>query len=242
MPPPAYQSPYYQPGAGAPQAPVHRTPWVLILSAVVGLIVIMGGCGTALAFLNNRNANQTNSSGIASDVPSPTPAGTPTPIVQASPTPASGGATTASNPTLSVTIPAGWTLANKDGETITLTNPNGDGVVTIGSGSSSPPQTAQQNKDTLVKFFTDKYPDTQTCPNSKVTTGSINGAPGIFWQLCFTDTSGGQSFSAGAPMFAGANPDGSVYYAVILLTPVANMANFIAEARPVLASIKWTLK
>src|SRR5216683_2823503 len=79
-PPPAYQSPYYALAAGVFQPPVHRTPWVLIISAVLGLIVIMAGCGTAFAFLNARN-NQASSDVL----PSPSPAGTPSPVQTTSP-------------------------------------------------------------------------------------------------------------------------------------------------------------
>src|SRR5579872_1649988 len=51
-PPPAgYQSPYYSPVAGAMQPQVHRTPWVLILSAVVALVLVMVGAGTAIAII-----------------------------------------------------------------------------------------------------------------------------------------------------------------------------------------------
>ena len=53
-PPPlpvAYASPYYNPAGAAPQAAVHRTPWVLIISAIVVLILVMAGCGTAIALL-----------------------------------------------------------------------------------------------------------------------------------------------------------------------------------------------
>src|SRR3981081_4733709 len=72
-PPPAgYQSPYYAPSAVGPQPPVHRTPWMLIISAVVVLFVIMAGCGTAIAVLGSRAGNQADSSGI---LPSPSPAG-----------------------------------------------------------------------------------------------------------------------------------------------------------------------
>jgi hypothetical protein len=240
LPPPSYQSPYYTPGDGSAQPPVHRTPWLVIVSAVVGLVLVMGACGTALAFFNARNANQTSSTGLGSGLPSPTPAGTPSPIVQGSPTPV-GGAGKASNSSLSVTVPSGWLVANKDSETITLVDSNGDSI-TIGSGPSNPSQTAQQNKDSLDSFFKGKYPDTKTCPNTKVTTGVISGASGILWTLCFTLTSGGQSVQVGAPLFAGANSDGSVYYAVVLFSPVSTMNEFIAASKPVLASIQWALK
>src|SRR5712692_10954700 len=238
IPPPSYQSPYYTPDAAMAQPPVHRTPWVLLISAVVGLVLVMGACGTALAIVNSRNASQTSSSGLGSGLPSPTPATSPSPIAKGSPTSGNGKV---SNSSLSVTVPAGWLVANKDSETITLVDSSGDSV-TIGSGPSDPSQTAQQNKDTLDAYLKGKYPDTKTCPNTKVTTGSMRGAPGIFWTLCFTLTSGGQSLLAAAPLFAGANKDGSVYYAVILLSPVSDMNNFILAAQPILSSIQWALK
>src|SRR6266700_2454708 len=162
IPPPAYQSPYYAPAAGMPYAPVHRTPWVLILSAVLGLVLVMSGCGTALAILNSRKANQASSSGLGSDLPSPSPAGTPSPVPSPSPTPT--GPVKASTPTLSLTVPAGWQIANKDSESITLQSPEGDSV-TVASGPSNPAQTAQQNKDTVDKVFTDHAPDAKVCPN-----------------------------------------------------------------------------
>ncbi len=225
---------------------VHRTPWVLIIGAIVGLVVIMVGCGTAIAVLGHNTANQTNTTGIRPPpVPSPSPAGTPqpnqTPSSSPSPTPTSTNGTTASNAGESFTVPAGWTVASKDDQTITITNPNGDGSVTVGSGTSNPTQTAQQNKDTIDKYFIGKYPDTKNCPNSQTTAGSLSGASGIFWELCFTLSSGRQSIQAGSPLFAGANSDGSVYYVVILLTGQANMDSFISASAPILQSIQWKL-
>lgn len=228
---------------------VHRVPWVLIIGAIIGLVVLMGGCGTAIALLGHNSANQTNTTGIRpADVPSPSPARTPQPnqsptaSPSPSPTPTSSGGTTASNTGESFTVPTGWTVASKTDQTITITNPNGDGSVTIGSGPSSPTQSAQQNKDTVDKFFTGQYPDTKNCPNSKTTTSSLAGASGIFWELCFTLSSGGHSIQAGSPLFAGANSDGSVYYVVILVTSQANMDTFITESAPILQSIQWKLK
>ena len=46
-PPTGYQSPYYTPAGPVP--PLHRTPWMLIIAGVVALVVLMAGCGTALA-------------------------------------------------------------------------------------------------------------------------------------------------------------------------------------------------
>jgi zinc-ribbon domain len=238
-PPPqqaGYQSPYYAPSAVGPQPPVHRTPWILIISAIVVLVVLMAGCGTAIAVFSNRASGQGNSPGL---LPSPSPAGTPSPVASPSPVSTKGG--TASNKGETFILPTGWTVQSQDDETILITNPNGDGSVTVGSGASSPAQTAQQNKDTIDKFFLGKYPDTKTCAGTKTTTGTLNRAAGIFWELCFTLSSGGQSVQAEAPLFAGANSNGSVYYIVLLLTSQANVQTFINDATPILQSIKWKL-
>src|SRR5467141_4310373 len=115
-PPVAYASPYYAPAAAMPQAPVHRSPWVLIIGAVVALIVIMAGCGTAIALLGGK---ATLTGGISPDVPSPSPAGSPSPV--ASPVALTGP--TATNPVVTVSVPPGWAVAAKDNESITLSDP-----------------------------------------------------------------------------------------------------------------------
>ena len=235
-PPGGYQSPYYQPSAVGPQPPVHRTPWMLIIAAIVVLVLVMAGAGTAIAVLSNRTTSNQGTSGI---LPSPSPAGTPSPV--ATPTPATTSGSTVANKGEILTLPPGWSVQNKDDQSIALTNPDGNGSVAVGSGASSPSQSAQQNKDQVDKFFQGKYPDTKACSGSKTTTGTLGGQPGIFWELCFTLSAGGQSVQIAAPIFAGANSDGSVYYLVILLTPKSNLNNFINEASPVLKSIQWKL-
>lgn len=234
-----YQSPYYSPAAGGMQPPVHRTPWALIISAVVALILIMAGAGTAIAIIGAHSNNAASNNGLNSQLPTPSPAGTPTPI--GSPTPIESGSTT-SNDGLTMPLPSGWSVANKDTESITLVNPNGDGTVTAASGPSSPAMTAQANKDQIDKYFDSKYPDTKNCPSTQTTTGTLNGAPGIFWVLCFTLTSGNQSFPAAAALFAGANSDGSVYYIVMLVTPQDNLQSFEAASKAILLGIQWKLK
>src|SRR5487761_1015524 len=226
-PPLAYASP--------PQAPVHRTPWILILAAIFGLIVLMAGCGTAIALLNNGKLSVTG--GITSDVPSPTPAGSPSPI--ASPIVLTGP--TASNDGLTLPVPAGWVVDSKDNEQITLADPSGAGVMTVASAPDNP-STAEQQKNSVDQALTSKYPDFKPCPNTKTTTGSLNGPQGLFWTMCFTLTSGSQSFPAAASMFVGVNSDGSVFYGVIMLTRQDNLQNFLNEAAPVLKGIQWKLK
>ena len=250
-PPSPYQSPYYSPVGGGPQQPVHRTPWALIVGVIVALVVIMSGCGIVIAVVGVNHVSQSNTAGI---LPSPTPKTNPSP--EASPNPdvtpspksspksspkPSGGGKTVSNANLSLTLPSGWTVSSQDDQQISLTPPSNDGSVTIGSGPSNPPQTAQQNKDTLDKFFANQYPDAKDCPNSTTDTGDLDGAKGIFWELCFTMTSSSSSFPAGAPLFVGANSDGSDYFTAILITKADNMDKFITEATPVLQSIKWKL-
>jgi hypothetical protein len=229
-----YQSPYYTPTGAA--VPVHRTPWTFIIAGVVALLVLMAGCGTAIAILGNRASN-TSGTGLGTDLPSPTPGVTPSPI--ASPT--TLGATTQSNDGLTVPVPMGWSVASKDNESVVLTDPSGEGSVTVASGPSSPTQTAQDNKDTIDAYFKGKYPDTRACPGSTTTSSSFNGAKGISWTLCFTLTSGSHTIPAAASLFAGANTSGSVYYIVMVLTRQDNLQNYLSVAKPVLQGIHWKL-
>ena len=231
--PSGFQSPYYAPTG--PGVPVHRTPWMLIIAGVVALVVLMAGCGTALAILGNR-ASSTSGAGVG-DVTSPTPGVTPSPI--ASPT--FLGATTESNDGLTVPKPAGWTVASKDNESIVLSDPSGEGSVTVASGPSSPVQTAQDNKSSIDAYFKSKYPDSRACPSSTPANSSFNGAKGISWMVCFTLTDGTHSIPAAASLFAGANSSGSVYYVVMVLTRQDNLQNYLNIAKPVLQGVHWKL-
>jgi hypothetical protein len=240
-PPGGYQSPYYAPSAVGPQPPVHRTPWILIIGAIVVLVVIMAGGGTVI--LGHRSSgNQGGSSGI---LPSPSPRVTPSPSSRLTPsptsTPTTSGAGTASNKGETFILPSGWTVTSKDDQSITITNANRDGSVTIESGFTNSAQSAQQDKTAADKYFQGLYPDTKDCTGSKTTTGSFNGPSGIFWELCFTLSQGGQSIPAEAALFVGANSDGSVYYDVVVISSQSNIDSFGTEATPILKSIKWNL-
>ena len=238
-PPPYYQSPYYAPGAGAMQPAVHRTPWVMIVAVVVALVLVMAGVGAVLAVgLSHSSGQATTLSELSSPSPAVTPSAHPTSVPSALPTPS--GPDRESNAGVTVTVPDGWAVAASDNESITLTGPNSDGSITIASGSSTPPQTAQQNVATVDAFFKQQYPDTKAC--NKTTTGSLNGVAGISWELCFTITGGGQSASAAALLFVGANSDGSIYYAMYMLSLASNIQNFAKEAAPVIKGITWNLK
>ena len=234
--PPGYASPYYSPLDAAPQAPVHRTPWVLIISAVVALIVLMAGCGTAIALLGGGKISIT---GGVSGLPSPTPGVSPSPV--ASPT-LPTGATSVSNNGVLVPLPTGWTVASQDANSIVLLSPSSSGSVTVASGTNNPKQTAQQNKGDIDKSLISKYPDTKQCPGNNVTSGSLNGATGLFWNVCFTLTASGRTIPAVASLFVGANTSGSVYYLVMLATPQSSLQSFTAESKPVVQGIQWKLK
>jgi hypothetical protein len=235
-PPPAYQSPYYPPASGAIQPPIHRAPWLVIIAAVVVLVLVMAGVGTVLAVGFSHSSNQAASN--IKELSSPSPAGSPSPV----PTPTISTATSASNAGVTVPLPDGWEVAAQDSESITLVSPSGTGSITIASGSSTPLQNAQQNKATVDAFFKQQFPDTKNCPGSKTSNGSLNGVPGISWELCFTLTSGAQSAPAAALLFVGANASGSVYYAMYMLSIASNMPAFSNECAPILKGIQWKLK
>src|SRR5207249_3807937 len=148
-PSPAYQSPYYAPASGAIQPPVHRTPWLVIIAVVVVLVLVMAGVGTVLAMGFAHSSNQAASD--LKQLSSPSPAGSLSPVPSSSPTISTP--TSASNAGLAVPLPDGWVVDSQDSETITLISPSGTGSISIASGSSSPLQTAQQNKATVDAFF-----------------------------------------------------------------------------------------
>lgn len=235
--PTGYASPYYAP-AGV-TAPVHRTPWTLIIAGVVALVVLMAGCGTALAVIASHGTVSVNGSVGTADVPSPTPAVTPSPV--ASPTSAATGPSTVANDTVSLTVPTGWTVVSKDSSEIVLEDPSPEGEVDIASGSSSPTASAQDNMNEINKELTAKYPDTRACPNTKTTNTTLNGAHGISWSVCFTLTDGTHSVPAAASIFVGANQSGSVYYLVMVVTRQENLTSYLTVVAPVTSSIHWKL-
>jgi hypothetical protein len=234
-PPGVYASPYYTPGGVAP--PVHRTPWMLIIAGVVALVVLMAGCGTALAVIGSRGGASISGSVGTTDVPSPTPEASQSPV--ASPT--ATGPSTVTNDSISVTLPQGWTVENKDATDFQIVDPNTKGEVDISSSSSAPPATAQDDKTQIENELKTKYPDTRACPNTKAVSSSLAGVKGISWSLCFTLTDSTHSVPAAASLFIGANPSGSVYYLVIVLTRQDDLTTYLKVAAPLTASIHWKL-
>ena len=253
--PAGYASPTYVPSVPVPTAPVHRTQWSLIVSAIGVIVIVAAAGGTAIALIGSHFAGSGSMPGIAgavsSPTPSPSPAGSPGPsdspgtLVFPTPTistPPFEPGPLQTNSGESVPVPAGWTVSSQDSTTITLNDPSGYGSMTIGSGPSNPTQTAQEYRDSLNAYYQGRYPDTTPCPNSTATSGTLNGAAGIFWVLCFTMTAGGQSFPAASAMFAGANASGSVYYVVAVLASQADLQSLVNEAKPVIQGIQWKLK
>lgn len=233
--PSGYQSPYYVP-AGV-TAPVHRTPWTMIIAAVVALVVLMAGGGTAVALLASRNSPNTSTTALGSDLPSPSPGVSQSPVGS----PTSNTAGTESTDGFTVPRPAGWTVQEKDPESIVLYDPDITGSVAVQSRASSPVQTAQDNKTTIDDYFKSQAPDVRNCPNTSVTNSTFNGARGISWTLCFTLTTGGHATPAAASLFAGANASGSVSYVVMVVTRDGNLQTFLNTAKPVLQGIHWKL-
>jgi hypothetical protein len=219
----AYASPYYSPTGGLPQAPVHRTPSALIIGAVVALIVVLAGGGTAIALFSGKSFFGT------ADVAAPVP--TPSPWTGA----------TATNIAVTVPVPAGWTVSSKDNESISLTDPNGWGYLSVGSGVQSPKKTVQQQKGIIEESIKSKSPDAVECRAVRPTDSTIGGVKGISWHMCFTVVSSVHSVPAEASLFVATNADGSVWYGVILVTPQSYMVNLTSEAEPIIQGIVWKL-
>jgi hypothetical protein len=233
--PPGYTSPYYAPVGDTRQPPVHRTPWTIIIAAVVALVVVMAGCGTAVALLTNK-VNITG--GITADLPSPTPAGSPSPV--ASPSAFSGN--TASNDYVTIPVLPNWQVVHKDSQVIALLSPSLLGSITVASGPLSPASTAQAGKDEIDKAISTKYPGAQNCAGTRPTNGTLNGASGIFWTLCYTVVQNGNSFPAASALFVGVSSNGSVAYLLELATLAGSMDSFRVETKPIVAGITWKHK
>lgn len=208
----------------------------MIAIGVAGLVVLMAGCGTALAVIGSHT-KVTVAGGVGSDIPSPSPDLIPSPVAS----PVSTTATTESNAGVVVPIPPGWTVQSKDNETIILTDPDSSGSVTVASGGSNPVQSALDNKNTIDAYFNSNYPDARNCPNTSPTNSTFNGVKGISWTLCLTVTASGHSVAAAASLFAGANSSGNVYYIVMVVTQQSNLQNYLNNAKPVLQGIHWKL-
>lgn len=221
--PPAYQSPYYTPAG--PTAPVQRTSWMMLIAPVLIIAVVLVGGGTIFAMMHNQTSTP-----VVTAQDTGAPAFSPPP-----------GSTVVSNTTIDIAVPAGWSVVTKDAESITLTDTNNDGAVTVASGPQNPTHTAQQNVDAINTSLRQKYPDTAVCTGWPVTAGSFNGAKGYYWKLCFTLTSGSRSVPAVASLFAGANADGTAGYLVMALTAQGNLTTFNTEDRELLQSIHWKL-
>lgn len=218
-----YPAPYYAP------APVHRTPWTMIIAIVVALIVVMGGFGTVFALIANRNSSDAASSSSGS------------------PQDTSGSATTAntgpsvSNAGETVPLLPGWTVLSKDTQSVTLGDPGHTGVVTVASGPVNPAQNAEQDMATLNDSLRSKYPDARVCPGTNISVSSFNGERGNYYTLCLTVSSAGRAVPTVASVFVGANADGSVVYLVMSITLEGNLPAFLETAKPVLQGIQWKL-
>jgi hypothetical protein len=236
--PAGYPSPNYVRTTPAPTGTVHRLHWSRIVGAIAAALVLLSVSGLVIALISGQLAGSTSSPGISGQPPSPSPSGTPNP--SSSPSPVQTGPTQSNNGE-SVPVPTGWSVVNIDSQNITLTDSSGAGSVTVASGPSSPTETAEQKRDSINRYFESRYPDANPCPNSTSRSGELNGVSGIFWTLCFTFTTGGQSFPAASAMFVGANLDGSVYYEVAVLTSQDNMQSFVDESKPIVQGIQWKL-
>src|SRR5438874_4935157 len=113
-----YQNPYYAPTQ--PQQ-VHRTPWMLVVGIIVGLVLVMGACGVGIAIVIPKgNTNNTTASGPKLGTPAPpSTKASPTPGTQASPSPKptptqAAGGQTVSVTTLSVNVPNGFKVSDKN--------------------------------------------------------------------------------------------------------------------------------
>ena len=246
-PPPAmggYQNPYYAPAQ--PQQ-VHRTPWLLVVGIIVGLVLVMGACGVGIAIVvpkGNTNTNQTSGPKLGTPAP-PAIKSSPSPVGQASPSPKptpgqSSGGQTVSVASLTVSVPSGFQVIDKNDNGVTVQTPKGDGVIQVQSGKLSNPTTEQQLQQAVLAYLKQKYPDANVCGSDNNV--EINGPSGSIAKICFTLTSqNSPAVAAAAVYWLATNSAHNVFYEVDGFTTDANFDSFMDTTSPFVDSVNWKL-
>lgn len=241
-PPPPYQSPYYQP---AQPAVVHRTPLGLIVGVVVGLLVLMGGCGVVVAAVAAHPKPVPVAHVAAAPAPTaastPVPAAVPTAQPTKAPTPqpttaaATGGGI--STKTWSANA-AGFKVMRQDDFSALLLTPDGDGSLFIQSGSLQQSTNTNDYLANVIASIGKKYPDASTC--LKPTAEAHGGKDGIIAGTCYTYTpQNGKAYRA-ADVFWVSVSSGNVLYVYEVFTD-ADLFDRVynKECLPAIGSIAW---
>jgi hypothetical protein len=233
-PPVAYQSPYYAPVQ--PQQ-VYRTPWMLVVGIIAGLVVVMGACGVGIAIVVPKNSGTASSPKLGTPAPpktSATPASRPTPAQTAS------SGQTLSIASLSVTVPADFQVVDKNDNQVTVETPAGDGVIQVESAKLPKPTTTQQLQQGVLAYLKQQYPDASVCGSDDNV--EINGPSGSIVKICFTLTQqNAPATPAAAVYWLATNSAHSVYYEVDGVTEADSFDGFMDATAPFVDSVTWKL-
>jgi zinc-ribbon domain len=233
-PPPAYQSPYYVPAQ--PQQ-IGRTPWMLVVGVIVGVVLVMDACGVGIAIVVPKNVRTTTGPTLGTPAP---PNISETPGAKPTPTQATAGSQTLSIASLTVTVPADFQIADKNDNQVTVETPDGDGLIQVESAKLPKPTTAQQLQQGVLASFKQKYPDANVCGSDDNV--EINGPSGSVVKICFTLTQqNAPATPAAAIYWMATNSALSVYYEVDGVTEADNFDGFMDATSPFVDSVSWKL-
>jgi hypothetical protein len=229
--PPGYQSPYY---VAVGEQPVHRLPWLTVIAIVAGLVLVLGCFGAALAFVRPH----TNAAGSVSGFGNPAPpsAVSAGPTTEADPAPVE----TVTISSLSVTVPSGFSVEDKSDVQVTVSTPDGEGLIQVESQRMSVAATAQQLQQQAFGDLKQKYPDAKLCASQDNV--EVNGPVGSMQKICFTATEQGASaLSVAAVVWIATNAAHNVMYEVDGLTVADSYDGFIDMTSPLVNSVSWKL-
>jgi hypothetical protein len=233
-PPPSYQSPYYAPGQ--PQQ-ISRTPWMLVVGIIAGLVLVMGACGVGIAIVVPKSTGTPTSPTLGTPAPPKTRA---TPGAKPTPTQATAGAQTLSIASLTVTVPADFQVVDKNDNQVTVETPDSDGLIEVQSAKLPRPTTDQQLQQSVLASFKQKYPDANVCGNDDNV--EINGPSGSIVKICFTLTQqNAPATPAAAVYWMATNSAHNVFYEVDGVTEADNFDGFMDATSPFVDSVSWKL-
>jgi hypothetical protein len=218
---------------------------MLVVGIIAGLVLVMGACGVGIAIVVPKNNGGTvGEPKLGTPAPpatatSPAPGqGAPSP--KPSPAQTSAAGQTVSIASLSVTVPNGFEIVDKNDDQVTVETPKVDGLIQVQSARLPSPATDQQLQQAALGYLKQKYPDASVCGSDNNV--EINGPKGSIVKICFTLTQqNSPAVAAAAVYWIATNSAHNVYYEVDGFTAADSFDEFMDVTTPFVDSVKWKL-
>jgi hypothetical protein len=141
---------------------------------------------------------------------------------------------------LTVNVPSGFQVIDKNDDGVTVQTPKGDGVIQVQSAKLSSPTSEAQLQQAVLAYLKQKYPDANVCGNGDNV--QVNGPTGSIVKICFTLTQQNQpAVAAAAVYWLATNSAQNVFYEVDGFTAADNFDTFMNDTSPFVDSVSWKL-